>query len=182
MTSELFTSVLAWGGAVVTGVFTLMGVLLANRSSLRQLEVRLSHETERERREVLRKRLEELYSLVSQWTDQVVIHFSTYRRVMDGDLTYNEALDITTNLNSRVDASRLFALAELYFPTAHEELAEIKALRDKAAAIEGSFKEFYRNDGAPSSKHSESLTDILERFDEAIERYEAALRTYAQDV
>jgi hypothetical protein len=132
-------SILAWGGAVVTGIFTLLGVWFANRNSIEQLTVKLQHEWARESRESLRARLEELYSLVGRWAAEVVIHHVTYRKVMDGELTYNQALDLTLKNKSSVDANRMFTLAELYFPSAHGALQELKELRDDAAAIQSSF-------------------------------------------
>ena len=175
-------SVLAWGGSVVTGMFTLLGVWLANRSSLRQLTVKLEHETDRERRENLRARLEELYSLIGRWAGEVVVHHVTYRKVMEGELTYNQALDITLKNKASVDANRMFTLAELYFPSAHDALEELKALRDKAADVQGSFKASYKVNGQPSERHARLITEVLEKFNAAVGKYEQSLSAYAQDV
>ena len=175
-------SILAWGGAVVTGIFTLLGVWLANRSSLKQLTVKLHHESDRESREALRARLEELYSLVGRWAGQVVVHHATYRKVMDGERSYNDALDITINNKSLVDANRMFTLAELYFPSAHGALQEIKALRDEASSIQAEFKHLHKLDGQPSPEHSRALSPVLERFNVAIDKYLAELSAHAKDV
>lgn len=172
-------SILAWGGAVVTGIFTLLGVWFANRNSIEQLTVKLQHEWARESRESLRARLEELYSLVGRWAAEVVIHHVTYRKVMDGELTYNQALDLTLKNKSSVDANRMFTLAELYFPSAHGALQELKTLRDNAAAIQSSFKQSYKQDGEPSREHSKVLTDILEKFSTAIDKYKIELSAHA---
>lgn len=175
-------SVLAWGGSVVTGIFTLLGVWLANRSGLKQLTVKLEHEADRERREALRARLEELYSLVGRWAGEVVIHHTTYRKVMDGELTYNQALDLTINNKSSVDANRMFTLAELYFPAAHAALQELKKLRDDAASVQSSFKAGYKQNGQPSGEHSRALTSVLKKFNVAIDSYQRQLSAHAKDV
>ena len=175
-------TILAWGGSLVTGIFTLLGVWFANRSSLRQLTAKLQHETDSERREVLRARLEELYSLVGRWAGEVVIHHVTYRKVMDGELTYNQALDITIENKPSIDANRMFTLAELYFPSAHDALEELKSLRDKAAAIQTTFKQGYKEDGQPSKKHAELRSHVLKAFNTAVEKYEQALSAHAKDV
>lgn len=175
-------SILAWGGSVVTGIFTLLGVWFANRSSLRQLTVKLEHEVERERREALRTRLEELYSLVGRWAGEAVIHHTTYRKVMDGELTYNQALDLVVQQKSSVDANRMFTLAELYFPAAHEALQQLKALRDDAASVQSSFKASYKLDGQPSKEHSRILTAVLEKLVSAIDDYQRKLSAHAKDV
>lgn len=175
-------SILAWGGSVVTGVFTLLGVWFANRSSLKQLTVKLEHEADRERREALRARLEELYSLVGRWAGEVVIHHTTYRKVMDGELTYNDALDLTINNKSKVDATRMFTLADLYFPEAHGALQQLKTLRDEAASVQSSFKANYKLNGQPSREHSKKLTTVLLRLDSAIDDYQKRLSAHAKDV
>lgn len=175
-------SILAWGGSLVTGIFTLLGVWLANRSSLKQLTVKLAHETDREHNEAIRSRLEELYSSIEGWAGHLVVHHITYRKVMEGDLTYNQALDVTLKNEKTLDAKRMFTLADLYFPTAHKALQELKELRDQAAAIQSSFKEAYRQSGATSEQHAKAITEVLERFNVAVTKYKAALAAYAQDV
>ena len=57
-------SLLALGVAVVTGFFTVLSAYLANRASTRQLSLKLRHESDKDRLEARRERLEELYSLV----------------------------------------------------------------------------------------------------------------------
>lgn len=174
-------TILAWGGSVVTGIFTLLGVWFANRSSLRQLTVKLTHEAEQGRRESLRGRLEELYSLIGRWAGEVVMHHVTYRKVMENELTYNQALDLTLKNKVSVDANRMFTLAELYFPSAHGALQELKALRDEAASIQSSFKQSYKQNGEPSREHANALTDVLERFSSAISKYQVELSAHAKD-
>ena len=176
------SSLLVWGGSIVTGVFTLLGVWFANRSSLKQLNVKLQHESERKRHESVRARLEELYSLVGRWADEVVTHHMTYRKVMEGKITYNQALEITLNRNSSVDVNRMFTLAELYFPSAHGALQELKAFRDEASSIQSSFKQLYRQGVQPSRKHADALTTVLEKFNAAIDKYQNELAAYAKDV
>lgn len=63
-------SLLAWGGAVVTGFFTVLSAFLASKASTKQLSLRLRHENEKERLEARRERLEELYSLVTRWSKE----------------------------------------------------------------------------------------------------------------
>jgi hypothetical protein len=175
-------SILAWGGSLLTGVFTLLGVWLANRSSYKQLTEKLRHESARETREILRQRLEELYTLIGQWSNELSTHYLPYLKVMDGELSYNDALDITLRGNSRVDANRMFTLAELYFPGAHDALEVLISCRDKAASLHSDFKEQYRIAGEPSQKHAKLLRRLLGEFDRAVEHYRRELAAYAKNV
>ena len=110
------------------------------------------------------------------------MHHVMYRKVMEGELTYNQALDLTLNNKSSVDANRMFTLAELYFPSAHEALQELKALRDEAAAIQSSFKQSYKQDGEPRREYAIAITDVLKKFNAAIARYQAELSAHAKEV
>ena len=88
-------SLLAWGGAVVTGFFTVLSASLASKASTKQLSLKLRHDNERDRLEARRDRLEELYSLVTRWSKEVVNFYVPFMSVMNRQLTYNEALDIS---------------------------------------------------------------------------------------
>lgn len=176
------SSILAWGSALLTGLFAVLGVWISNRSSLKQLEVRLQHEADRDAREALRQRLEELYALVGRWSIEVVTHYFPYLRVMDGELTYNQALDITNQRGVTVDSVRMFTLAELYFPSAQGALGILVSSRDQAAEIHSVFKEQYKANGQPSAAAAYELRSVLKQFDAAVATYKAELAMYARSV
>jgi hypothetical protein len=100
---------------------------------------------------------------------------------MDGELTYNQALDITIANKAGIDSHRLFTLAELYFPSAHGSLDDLKSVRDELARLQTDFKEQYRLNGAPSQEHSEAMTLLLQRFDRTARKYQAELTAYARN-
>ncbi len=171
------------GAAAVTALSTIAGVRLANQAAERQLKLRLNHQDEKDHKEALRVRLEELYQLIDIWAGKVVIHHTTYRRVMDGLLTYNQALDAAIESES-FNSARLFTLADLYFPFCHDVLDRIKASRDEMADIQHSYKELYRENGPTikGAKYSEVLTEKLIQFNSAIDQYKSSLSEYAREV
>ena len=173
---------IALGAAAITGISTILGIVIANRSSFKQLALRLNHESEKDRKNALKLRLEELYMLIEKWANSLVTHHSTYRKVMNGALTYNQALDITIESKSKFDTQRLFTLAELYFPRCHETLNNIKSIRDQAADIQEDFKELYRETGSGSSIHAEELTNTLIMFSHEISKYKSELSEYANKI
>lgn len=179
---EHLPSILAWGSAVLTGLFAVLGVWISNRSSLKQLVVRLEHEADRDAREAVRQRLEELYALVGLWSNELVTHYLPYLKVMDGELTYNQALEITIRREIPVDSVRMFTLAELYFPSAQGALGILVCTRDKAARIHDEFKENYKADGRPSAAAASVLRSVLQEFNSAVDAYKAELATYAKNV
>jgi hypothetical protein len=76
----------------------------------------------------------------------------------------------------------MFTLAELYFPSSHGALQELKAMRDKAASIQAGFKHLYKQNGQPSVEHSRAITAVLTNFNAAVEGYLAELSALAKDV
>lgn len=168
--------------AAVAALSTLAGVRLASQAAESQLKLRLAHDDKKDHKEALRARLEELYQLVDQWAGEVVSHHTTYRSVMRGQLTYNQALDITIKHGVKINAARMFTLADLYFPNCHAVLVDIRTARDTAARIQGEFGELYRESGEGSSKHASDLTTALESFNAAISSYKNALAEYAREV
>lgn len=172
----------ALGAAAITGVSTVIGVLLANRAAQAQLSLRLNSDEEKARKAALRERLEELYQLIDQWAGSFVVHHVTLRRVMEGQLSYNQALDLQINRGTEVSSARMFTLAELYFSKCHSLFAEIKQCREEASGIQSEFKELHRHSGCTSGKHAAELTETLEHFNRAIMIYKKQLAEYAREV
>lgn len=169
--------------AAVTALSTLAGIRVANSSAERQLALRLQHQDEKDQKEALRSRLEELYQLIDQWAGAMVSHYITYRSVMDGRLTYNQALDMTIAGKAEGNAARMFTLAELYFPRCHENLETIKSCRESLGRIEGAYRANYREHGpVDGSNSAEELTEQLHRFNQSVDTYKKALAEYARDV
>jgi hypothetical protein len=168
--------------AVITGGFTLLGSWLMSRSNLKQLNLRIEHETEKERRELLRSRLEELHSLVSKWAAAFVSSYLLYRRVMKNELSYNQANDLTIQQGYSADAHRMFTLAKIYFPQADNVFTEIEKLRDEASSIERSFRKVYEYDNTYGYEYAIKLTQVIEHFNIAIDKYQDSLVAYVRDL
>lgn len=169
-------------GAVITGVFTIAGVYIANLSNRKQLKIQLSHEDERLNKNIRRERVEELYTLFEKWSGVVVIHHTTLRKVMDGFISYNQGLDIQIDRELDFDAKRMFTLAELYFEKGHSKLDQIKNILVEASKVQYEFKELYRATGSSSKKHADEITEILDRFCAVVSDYKTILATYVNEV
>ena len=173
----------AVGAAAVTALSTIAGVRLANRAAEMQLQLRLTHQDTKDQEEALRFRLEELYQLVSTWAGEVVLYYITFRKVMDGELTYNQALDVTNGKNN-LDAARLFTLAELYFPISHDALSDIKSDRDELAKTLNLYKNKYKEFGpeADDENFAKLLTAKLLEFNSAVDRYQESLARHVREM
>jgi hypothetical protein len=175
-------SLLALGVAVVTGFFTVLSAYLANRASTRQLSLKLKHESDKDRLDARRERLEELYSLVMAWSKQATSFYFPFLSVMKGDLTYNEALDLAIDRKNAIDVDRLFTLAELYFDSGHARLDEIRQILKKVNSVNEEFKRLYKSGQTSSKEHLRKMSAELISLDGAIDSYKKALRSYASEL
>lgn len=76
-------------------VSALLGVWSINHSSIQRLVIQLQHERDLKEHENRRLRHEELYVESRKYLDAMISHFLSYRMVIKGELTFNQALDMT---------------------------------------------------------------------------------------
>lgn len=180
--SKNLPSILAWGGAVVTGFFAVLSASLTSRASTKQLSLRLRSENERDRLEARRERLEELYSLVTRYQKEAINYCIPLMTAMDGKATYQQAHAQANADPIQLDSDRLFTLAELYFRGGHEKLDDLRKGMDEALGVMSEFKEFCMDGGTESPEHLSRMVAALRRFDDAVKAYKALLREYASDL
>ncbi len=134
-------------GTIVGALIAVFGAWLTNRSSARILRLQLQHTSDEKARDTARLRREDLYIECRQYFGDVVSYFLPYRAVMEGRLTFNQALDMTIKRDSprERDPHHVFMLVDFYFPEFKEELQEIVGTRDRLNKIVHGFKQQYRN-------------------------------------
>jgi hypothetical protein len=101
---------------------------------------------------------------------------------MKGDLTYNQALDLTIDRKNAIDVDRLFTLAELYFDSGHARLDEIRQILKKLNSVNEEFKRLYKTGQTSSKEHLRQMSTELTSLDVAIDSYKNALRGYASEL
>jgi len=179
---EIIDKLLPLIGAFLGGVFTLIGIHISNKNNIIQLREKVQTEATQKKSEVLRDKLEELYTLQSKWSGNLVSHHCTYRKVMDDELSYNQALDLQIEADVKFDSQRFFTLAELYFPECHPELEKVKECRGILSDIQMSFRNHYKEVGCGCSKHSKEITKWLGYFNKSIDAYEKKLRSLSMSL
>jgi len=166
----------ALGSVVITAVVTLLAVYVANRGNMNRMLLQFKHEKSTRRSEQLRQKLEEVYVLTEKFVTQLSIHWMLYMQVMDGGLTYNQALDIGND--RKVDApvyDRLEMLVDLYFPELHESFAEIIQHRDAANKILAEHKRNYKAGDFDGNCYVKPMRDILLGVDTAVKRFKESV-------
>jgi hypothetical protein len=95
-------ALLSWQGligAVVGACLAIIGGLLNNKASLKQLKIQLDHEEKMHRQRLAKERLEELYILITKWTAGVVnyhMHLEILIRTkadLEGYMSHNPAVE-----------------------------------------------------------------------------------------
>jgi len=109
-----------------------------------------------------RERGEELYLLSEAYFNALTTHYLPYLRVMQGELMYNQALDITiAQVNGQHDFRRFEMLVHLYFPALTGALQTVLAARDHANTILSAHKAAYKQGDIDGSEYARPLQRAL---------------------
>jgi len=172
--TEIFTKLLndappeAWFaliGALTGSVLTLVGGWLTNRSSNQRLIIQLQNERDEKEKESMRLRHEELYVESRKYFDAIVIYYLPYRKVMEGELTFNQALDITIERSkSDHQPHRVKMLIDLYFPELKAEFDELMAVLVILNKCVCGYKVQYKTGNLDGSKWLEVFQPTFESF------------------
>jgi hypothetical protein len=122
--------------------------------------------------------------LASAWTTAVLTHGLPYLRVMQGELTYNQALDMTISDGQRnaVDFKRLEMLVMIYFPELKEAYSSVLRGRDEAAKILSTHKQLYKRGDADGRHFVQPFLSAQTAFENASESLKAAIASLARSI
>ena len=168
---------IAIGTAIITATVTLLAVYLTNRGNTNRLKIQLEHERNTKQDAIYRDKLEELYVVAHKWITLLGSHMLPYLRVMEGDLDYNQALDMTIAQGKEdlPDFERLQMLIDLYFPQLTEPLKELRDARDAANKIMAIHKMEYKQGNVDGRKFVDPMLAALKQIDETGEQLKAAI-------
>lgn len=151
---QLLTSVPleAWAGLLgvaIGSALSLLGTWLSNQSNLKQLRLQLRHQQQSKEEDVLRARLEELYTLVASWLNFMAGQHISVAMIMQGKLTYNEHYDLLVKDESKkaYDFSRIEMIIDVYGKSLHNSYQAVIEIRDRLNKLEGEFKRRYEEGG-----------------------------------
>lgn len=141
------------------GIIALCGVSLTSR-----------FDTKKRRQEMLRGRGEELYTLNEKWLNGLTGYFLRRASVMQGKLTYNEALDLEIAEGSRHqthDFSRLEMLIDVYFPATRPAYDRVTAGRATLNKIASEHKRAYENGDLDGKGYLKPFQQAMKDVDDA---------------
>ena len=104
--------------ACVSAGVTLICVKFTNSANESQLVIKLNHERQLFQENLLRDKLEDLYSVGADWVDFLSRHYAFYTDVVGGKLTHNEHVNYEMERSSgkNKEYGRILMLIDMYFP------------------------------------------------------------------
>jgi hypothetical protein len=125
-----------------------IGIAIATILGSGVVSAAVSHHftTRRAEREFRRKKTEELFLAFHGYCTLLSSQNVVWPQVMDGTLTYNQALDINADRKDKDFAhfENVEMLVSLYFPTLRPIWTEVLSVRDQINRIRGDFKKQYK--------------------------------------
>jgi hypothetical protein len=140
----------AWS-AIVTAILTssvaYIGISYTNKENTKRMHSQHEHERQLRRDEVTREKAEELYVSVKKFCNAMVSDHFAYVRVMKGEFSYNDALDLTLSSaeTNGYDAQRIHMIVDIYFSNISKDLADLVEFNGTVLDIRENFKHEYNN-------------------------------------
>lgn len=155
---------IALAAAILSSGMTLLGVWLSNRATNQRLKLQLEHDQKIKHEDLVRNRLEELYVESKRYQNHLCSHYFPYRQVMQGELTFNQALDLTISSGEKVkfDPNRVTLLIHMYFPEVQPAFDDIMTVREKLNEIISGYKWQYKSGNTDGRKWLEEFQPLLE--------------------
>ena len=161
-------------GTLIGSSLTIIGVILTNRSNTERLKTQFQHEKNVRRQELKRERAEELYVESKKYLNALCSHYLPYKKVMKGELTFNQALDLTIDNGTKKDYEhhRVTMIIDMYFPNLQQPLNEIMAKRDYLNRIVTGYKDQYKTGDTDGTKWLDPFQANLEDLSKAVTAFE----------
>lgn len=147
----------------------LVSVALSNCSNTSRLKLQFQHEANNRRFEVLRERGEELYSLTEKWLLGLAGYYLNLSGVMQGKLTYNQALDlqIAQGNSGTIEFSRIELLIDVYFPSTRAAYDALIAGRTNLNKIAAAHKRAYQQGDIDGSQFLNPFVETQKAIEKA---------------
>jgi hypothetical protein len=159
--------------AILTSILTLLGVRSTNKSNNERVRIQLEHERLLKREELIRERLEEIYVKAKRYMNALVTHFLPYRKVMKGELTYDQALDLTINRNYSHNPERVHLIMDMYYPELKPTFSEVESTLSRINQILNGYKQQYKQGDDSGEEWLPLFQESLESLGKAASRFES---------
>ncbi|WP_461534566.1 hypothetical protein [Spongorhabdus nitratireducens] len=168
--------------ALLTSMLTFFGVAYTNHSNNKRLKIQLEHERKLKQDDIIRERLEELYVESKKYMSATVMYFFPYLKVMEGELTFNQALDTTLEKKREHNHERVFLIMDMYFPELRQTFTEVEAQRDVAHDILHRYKVRYKTGQIDGAEFIPDFQDALELLTVKTSQFERHVSSLSRQI
>ena len=171
----------AFSTALLTSSLTIIGIRYNNKLINERLLIQLEHERKLKREELVRDRLEELYVESRRYMNAVVTHFLPYRQVMEGELTFNQALDLNIDSGYTHNPERVHLIMDMYFPELRDHFSSVEEMLEKTNEILHGYKLQYKKGDFSGEKWLPQFQKSLELLSETASNFEKNVQNIAKN-
>ena len=168
----------------MSGPQVLLAVLMVVCSGVVAAMVAHRLSVSRDDRAIRRQKLEQLFMAFSGFCKLLVSEHAHYAKVMMGEISYNQALDITINRHRSDEENRHYEtirmLVSLHFEHLKEYAGQVHDVRDRISTILGAFKDQYKAGNFDGKEYVGPFLDALRTVDEVEKRFTQAAREEAR--
>ncbi|MFL1804333.1 hypothetical protein [Plesiomonas shigelloides] len=156
----------AWSAivaAVLTSGIAFLGVSYTNRENRKRMLAQHDHERSLRKDEIIRERAEELYVIVKKWCSTMISDHFPYVRVMKGQFSYNDALDMTlaSGDKRKYDPDRMHMICDIYFPDLSKEIDALLKMNCELLDFRDMFKKKYESGKLKDEKMAEAYLEKI---------------------
>lgn len=127
-----------------SGVSGLLGALIGAGAAVGVVFINNAHDRRLQRQHILRERLEELYILVSQWSNLQIEHYARAISFMRGDTTQEEYYNHKIEKPVSFDFSRLEMIVNMHGTVLSPTFNLVKEILEQMRFTEKGIDEFHR--------------------------------------
>lgn len=170
--------------AVLTSGIAFLGVSHTNRENRKRMITQHDHERRLRKEELVRERAEELYIIVKKWCRTMITDHFPYVRVMRGQLSYNDALDMTLASGEKrgYDPERMHMICDIYFQELSKEIADILDMNCKILDFRELCKKELESGRIKDERMADAYLKKINALIEAARRLEHQVANVAKSV
>ena len=151
-------------GVIIGALISLVGVVISNRAGIKQLQLQLSHEKEREQSNIKKQRLEELHVLVTHWLTSLFSYYLNTRSFIEGKFDY-------VGTEQKAELQRIESIIDIYSPELRPPYDEVIDARTNMNSIALMHRREYDqgvNEGEKFLKSFDQASADIDKYGESL--------------
>lgn len=138
----------------------------------------------KERWQLRREKIEEIYLGLEEWSSGLVIHFASHYSILKGEMTFDQLNQLTIERGAP-GKDRITSLqmnVYMYHPDLSEPLEILMKLRDRLASIASEIKRDYKDGTLSPNKYGRLLRQNLDAYNLAHREFEKRIIAKGREI